>query len=103
MPDGEECRCGFPLPDGDDLLSALAEHLATLDEWTIYSVGEGDMTQQELCQVLAKTALAFVAERLPTREEIARIVRGHGLIDYGDLVVADALLRDWRERLGVRT
>ena len=90
------------MPDDELLVTTLVEHLATLDEWTLYNVGEGDMTQQELCHVLAKKALAVVAERLPTREEIARIVRGHGRIDYGDLVVADAILRELHERLGVR-
>ena len=88
-----------------DLLPTLAEHLATLDEWTIYSVGEGDMTQQELCQALAKEALALVAERLPTREEIRATINAHA--EYSSWAafvehVTEALLRDWRERLGVQ-
>ena len=101
-----------------DLLPALAEHLATLDEWTIYNVGEGDMTQQELCQALAKKALAVVVERLPTREAVAQIlykaneraVKWPTWVELDAaprlkdewLTMADALLRDWRERLGVK-
>ena len=92
----------------DALLAALAEHLATLDEWTIYNVGEGDMTQQELCQALAKTALVFVAERLQTREQIARRFARAAGFTFSEPPApshwhdADALLRDLRGRLEVR-
>lgn len=48
----------------------------------------------------AEVALAFACGQLPTREEIAKTVRGHAMTDYGDFVIADALLRDLTARLG---
>ena len=103
------------MTSADDLVPALAEHLVTLDEWTIYNVGEGDMTQQELCQALAKKALAFVAERLPTEDHVDELVKRawtgacpHGKKKLGPcrscsiLRIRNALLRDLRERLSVK-
>ena len=101
------------MPD-DDLVTALAEHLAALDDWVVYNVGEGDVTQAELCQALVKKALAVVAEQLPTREDVIRIMASEWerfethprwailLPAQRAKAMADALLRDLRGRLGVK-
>ena len=87
-------------------------------EWR--RTADADIPQQLLDQ-LASEALAFVAERLPTRETWGRVLYHLDCPD-GDPVEcphweselyaeeredfmrkADALLRDLRERLGVRT
>ena len=78
-----------------NLLTVLAERLR--------SFGFSDNG----AELAAREALAFVAERLPTREEIVKAMS----VEYGRLPdgsaypsverMADALLRDLRERLEV--
>ena len=82
-----------------DLVPELAERLVRKSVQI-----RGD--DPEPWKTLAREALAFVAERLPTREEIVKALS----VEYGRLPdgsaypsverMADALLRDLRGRLG---
>ena len=89
---------------GDDLLTALAERLREADvRWDDRPEPAG--TYHEW---LARAALAFVAERLPTRAEIVLTMdhvlsqRAGESMQHYDLRKADALLALLRERLGVK-
>ena len=76
-----------------DLVTVLTERLeAIADAHRPLSCG----------RALAREALAFVAEQLPTREEIARILGHSQMLRENEWQQADALLRDLRGRLGVR-
>ena len=96
-----------------DLVPALAERLRV-----IMAKGQSPLVVRwEDAENVARAALTVVAERLPTRGEISEIIvrafLPYGVVydsadedyrDMADLVwkAADALLRDWRERLGVK-
>ena len=96
---------------GDDLLTALAERLREADvRWDDRPEPAG--TYHEW---LARAALAFVAERLPTEDHLDELVKRawtgacpHGKKKLGPcrscsiLRIREALLRDLRERLGVK-
>ena len=110
-----------------DLVRALAERLHRANcRHRVYALDT--CVDRPLHLDDAREALAFVAERLPTREEIAGLIArrpmqvntchcfyrlgptGSGTNEtwFVDdrcqecLARADALLRDWRERLGVK-
>ena len=98
-----------------DLVTALAERLQAVVDDATYA----DNYKVIVGERLAREALAFVAERLPTREEIEKIICERiecncGAVDIGVGILheprcgerpveetADALLRDVRGRLGV--
>ena len=99
-----------------DLVTALAERLQLVVDDATYA----DNYKVVCGERLAREALAWVAKQLPTREEIAirlyvdpafteRWEEGaerqwQGAHDNAKaffLTKADALLRDWRERLGI--
>ena len=87
---------------GDDLLTALAERLSMTLAWQATALEQINRTEWE---TIARAALAFVAGRLPTREEIHATINAHA--EYSSWAafvehVTDALLRDLRERLGVK-
>ena len=91
------------MKSSDDLVTALTERLRGLRS----SFG-GEFFTEEQVKVAAREALAFVAERLPTREKIRGVVRDCSLSGkLGTVVVyptqvTDALLALLRERLGVK-
>ena len=85
-----------------DLVTVLTERLRNVVGWSEVGM-PGDWME-----ILAREALTVVAERLPTREGIVKALS----VEYGRLPdgsaypsverMADALLRDLRERLGVK-
>ena len=81
-----------------DLLPALAERLQAVVDDATYS----DNYKIVVGERLAYEALAFVAARLPTREEVARILGNSQMLRENEWQQADALLRDLRGRLGVQ-
>ena len=108
-----------------DLLTALAERLDKVPRYCDYcSATEdapgvpcrpwGDSREHSWLadgHALAAVALAFVAERLPTAKDAELLIRHaigrwsrDGNEDLEDLVaiLTTNLLRDWRERLGVK-
>ena len=111
----------------NDIVIALAERLRrTFAVWRdhayvdLQSLDVDGFTlvvdDRDAADVLAREALAVVAERLPTREEVARFVAGYcDLASHGITTAfacaacgrcrneADALLRDLRGRLGVKS
>ena len=104
---------------GDDLVTALAERLSLAPFYDTENTGRSPALQPRWEEV-AREALAFVTEQLPTRETWGRVLYHLDCPD-GDPVEcphweselyteeredfmrkADALLHDLRERLGVQ-
>ena len=89
-----------PDPLAERLASLLAPYLVPCEPAT------GPRHQQAVS--VAREVLAVVAERLPTEESLRVILaEEHGCLPDGTAYpmverLAKALLRDWRERLGVK-
>ncbi len=101
-----------------DLLTTLAERLRTVRSTPVYTWDRIAHDAEQYLEGLAREALAVVAEQLPTREEIAQTIYESDprtqkwpawqALDASPqlrddwFVLADAILRDLRERLGVQ-
>ena len=100
-----------------DLVTALAERLRDVpnihsSECAILDAKPCDCITFPAYELLACAALAFVAERLPTRLDVAMLLNGNSgtlwdEIGEGALCdlyeKSDNLLRDLRGRLGVKS
>ena len=87
-----------------DLLPTLAERLRDIpaihsSECAILDEKACDCVTFPAYELLAREALAFVAERLPTRDLMAHILGNSQMLRENEWQQADALLR---ERLGVQ-